>query len=195
MLSILTSLLTHGSQSAGQQNKIKSFTLMIWVLTKSSDFRRGSVNVQDSKFNVLVFHFLTIKPWENEFNHTVEKPLPLSRSQKFAGMELLSDYRSCGSSLLLNRGAHSNREIVDDSPMVGWVVTNSPSFSLYRMVVFPEESRPSMSTLKGCKERIFKAPKVIANLPSQTRSNCSHSVPSRRVLQIQYDQSRSASRR
>ena len=61
-------------------------------------------------------------------------------------------------------------------PMVGTVATKSPSFNLYKMVVFPESSRPSIRILmsrfaRTCLTRENFEPMLIFNYKFNNRNN------------------------
>lgn len=71
---------------------------------------------------------------------------------------------------------NSHYNVGDDSPMVGIVVTISPSLSLYKMVVFPAASSPTIRILisffpNNLLKRLAKFP-ILSHLQEEKLSVC-----------------------
>lgn len=98
--------------------------------------------------DVLVLYCLYIKTWRKE-NNSYKGKWTLDTD---AVLELY-----CFLSLNYVKAKHYFQTMFD-SPIVGIVVTISPSLSLYKIVVFPAASRPTIRILISFFPNILKSP-------------------------------------
>ena len=93
-----------------------------------------TADIPNCEAYILVFHCFHVKTWGATVWNYVKNSFLVAKNYE------THDTTNC-------HGVSTNRRVTLYIPIVGIVVTISPSFSLYRIVVFPAASRPTIRIL------------------------------------------------